>query len=236
MPQAISIRIDGELVNATEGQTILQVATANGKYIPTLCYLEGLTAMGGCRLCTVEISGSNRMLPACTTPAQDGMSVITKSPKLAQYRRMLVELMLAERNHICAVCVSDGHCELQGMAQHLGVTYVRYSYNYPRLPVDLSHPRFVLDHNRCVVCTRCVRACSELEGAHVLDVCGRGINARIVVDLNESWGSCTSCTDCGKCVQACPTGAMARKGLAVEEMDKFSEELTALSSRRGGHS
>lgn len=233
MPQQISIRIDGELVRATEGQSILQVAAANGKYIPTLCYLEGLSAVGGCRLCVVEISGSNRVLPACTTPAQDGMSVTTKSAKLTQHRRIALELMLVERNHICAVCVSNEHCELQGMAQQLGITSVRYSYNYPKLPVDLSHSRFVIDHNRCILCTRCVRACAELEGAHVWDISGRGINARVVADLNTTWGASTTCTDCGKCVQACPTGALARKGRAVGEMEKFGEELTLLSTRRG---
>ena len=108
----LSLRIDGELVSAREGQTILEVAREAGKYIPTLCFLEGLTATGACRLCIVEVSGVNRLLPACTTPVQEGMSVTTKSAKLEQYRRIAVELLLVERNHTCAVCVSNGHCEL----------------------------------------------------------------------------------------------------------------------------
>ena len=233
MPQKLSIRIDGELVSATEGQTILQAARANGKYIPTLCYLEGLSATGGCRLCIIEVSGINRLLPACTTPVQEGMSVITKSPRLTQYRRIALELLLVERNHVCAVCVSNGHCELQALAQSMGITHTRYSYTYPRLPVDMSHPRFVLDHNRCILCTRCVRACAELEGAHVWDVSARGTRARIVSDMNQNWGEARGCTGCGKCVQSCPTGALVQKGWAVEEMVKDSGGLTNLAVRRG---
>ena len=229
----VSIRIDGELVRATEGQTVLEAARASGKYIPTLCYLEGLSAVGACRLCIVQASGTDRLLPACTTPVQDGMSVITNSPKLAEYRRIAIELLLVERNHICAVCVSNGRCELQSMAKSLGVTHVRYPYNYPNLPVDMSHERFVLDHNRCILCTRCVRVCAELEGAHVWEVTSRGIHARLVSDLNQAWGDARSCTSCGKCVQSCPTGALAEKGRAVEEMQKRNDNISSLAVRRG---
>ena len=138
LPQKkISLRIDGELVNAAEGQTILDAARASGKSIPTLCFLEGLSPVGACRLCMVEVSGVDRLFPACTTPAQDGMSVVTTSPRLSRYRRMTVELLLVERNHVCAVCVSNGHCELQDMAYTMGITSVRFAYNFPRLQVDV---------------------------------------------------------------------------------------------------
>ena len=168
MPQKkLSIRIDGELISAPEGQTILQAAKANGKHIPTLCDLDGLTPVGACRICLVEVSGSERLFPACTTPIQEGMSVTTNSPKLTRYRRISIELLLIERNHVCAVCVSNGHCELQNMASAFGINTVGLAYNFPKLSIDMSHPRFVLDHNRCIVCTRCVRVCAELEGAHV---------------------------------------------------------------------
>lgn len=229
----LSIRMDGELISAAEGQTILQAAKTAGKYIPTLCDLDGLTPVGACRLCIVEVSGIDRLLPACTTPIQEGMSVTTASPKLTRYRRIAIELLLIERNHVCAVCVSNGHCELQAMATTLGVNTVRFSYNYPKLSVDMSHPKYVLDHNRCILCTRCVRVCGELEGAHVWEMISRGIHARIVSELNSNWGESRSCTNCGKCVQSCPTGALAEKGKGVEEMVKRTDDLSLLVKRRG---
>jgi bidirectional [NiFe] hydrogenase diaphorase subunit len=109
---------------------------------------------------------------------------------------------------------------------------VRYSYNNPRLPVDMTHPRFVLDQNRCILCTRCVRVCAEVEGAHVWEVASRGIHSRIVSDLKDVWGEARSCTGCGKCVQACPTGAIAEKGLSVMEMVKQSDSISRLALQK----
>jgi bidirectional [NiFe] hydrogenase diaphorase subunit len=233
LPQKkLSIRIDGELIGALEGQTILQAAKANGKYIPTLCDLEGLTPVGACRLCIVEVSGTDRLFAACTTPIQDGMSVTTTSPRLTHNRRISLELLFVERNHVCAVCVSNGHCELQSLATSMGIRTVRFAYNYPKLGVDLSHPRFVFDQNRCILCTRCVRVCAELEGAHVWETTSRGIHSRIVSDLNQKWGDSRSCTNCGKCVQGCPTGALAEKGCAAEQMVKRTDNISSLARRR----
>jgi bidirectional [NiFe] hydrogenase diaphorase subunit len=235
MPQELSVRIDGELCRASEGQTILDVARANKKYIPTLCFLEGLSPSGSCRLCLVEVAGVGRLLPACTTPIQNGMSVNTNSEKLLRHRQMAMEFLLLERNHYCSVCVCNNHCELQAMAQRLGVTHVRFPYNYPRLPVDVSHERYILDHNRCILCTRCVRVCAEVEGANVWEISARGINSRLVSDLNGLWGESKACTKCGKCVQVCPTGALAEKGVAVEEMTKSNENIRWLAVKRGVH-
>lgn len=228
----IALRINGEHVVASEGQSILAAARASGRIIPTLCHLDGLRAVGACRVCMVELSGSDRLMPACTTPVVDGMSILTDSEKLTRYRRMIVELLLVEGNHVCSTCVSSGHCELQDLTQTLGVTHVRYSYNNPRLDVDMSHPRFVLDHNRCILCTRCVRVCAELEGAHVWEIASRGIHANLVSDLRDSWGAAEDCTDCGKCVQVCPTGALAAKEYTTREMLKQTKLIARLALRK----
>lgn len=228
----ITLTIDGNLVSGRAGQSVLEVGRDAGVYIPTLCWLEGLTSWGGCRLCVVELKGEKRLFTACTTQAQEGMEVTTDSDRLSRYRKMLVELLLAERNHYCAVCVVNGHCELQSMAAHLGVDHVRFDYLNPPVFVDNSHELFGLDHNRCILCTRCVRVCDEVEGAHTWDVRGRGVSSRVVVDLDRPWRDSTSCTRCGKCVQVCPVGALYRKGSTVGEMAKDHSFLVDIIRRR----
>jgi bidirectional [NiFe] hydrogenase diaphorase subunit len=192
-----------------------------------------LSTWGGCRLCLVEIEGVNRLLAACTTTPTEGMQVRTVSPRLTEYRRMILELLFAERNHVCSVCVSNGHCEMQSLAQYLGIDHIRFPYVYPKLPVDASHDRFVLDQNRCILCTRCVRVCDEIEGAHTWDVMGRGSESLVITDLAQPWGEAESCTSCGKCVQVCPTGALSEKGRSVAEMSKRRQFLPYLTMMRG---
>ena len=227
-----TLEIDGREVGARAGETILEVAREHDIEIPTLCALEGLGAVGACRLCLTEVEGAGRLLPACTTAVSEGMVVRTRSERLDRYRRGVLELLFAERNHQCAICVSNGHCGLQSLATSLGMDHVRVPYLDPLLPVDASHERFALDHNRCVLCTRCVRVCDEIEGAHTWDVAGRGIGSWIVSDLAEPWGDSSTCTGCGKCVQVCPTGALFEKGKAVGEMTKRTAFLPYLQRMR----
>ncbi|MGE3270232.1 MAG: bidirectional hydrogenase complex protein HoxU [Chloroflexota bacterium] len=223
-----TLTIDGKDVGARADETILDVARENGIWIPTLCQLNGLSTVGACRLCIVEVAGSNKLLPACTTRVAEGMAVTAHSDRLAEYRKMIIELLFAEGNHICSVCVVNGNCDLQWLAQQLGVDHIRFPYLYGKRTVDASHERFAMDHNRCILCTRCVRVCDEVEGAHTWDIMGRGTDARIITDLAQPWGDSDSCTSCGKCVSVCPTGALFEKGKAVTEMVKHRDLLPSL--------
>ena len=227
-----TLRIDGRDVAARPEDTILEVAREHGIPIPTLCALEGISTAGACRLCLVEIKGRRGLMPACTTRVEEGMEVVTASAQLLADRRAIVELLFAERNHVCAVCVANGRCELQGLAQSFGLTHVEIPYRFPALPVDASHARFGIDHNRCVLCTRCVRVCDEVEGAHTWDVMGRSVDARITSDLDDAWGASDTCTSCGKCVQVCPTGALFEKGRAVAEIVRKRQFLVYLADMR----
>ena len=231
-PQILTLTINGTHVSGLVNETILQVTRENNIPIPTLCYLEGLSAQGSCRLCMVEIKGSSKPQPACVTRIQEGMEVTTHTEQLLHYRRKIVELLFSERNHVCAVCVSNGHCELQNLARELGVDHVEFLYRFPAMTVDASHSRFVLDHNRCILCTRCVRVCGEIEGAHTWDVKNRGIHSLIVSDFDTPWGVSETCTGCGKCVHVCPTGALFEKGKSVAEMLKKRPSLPYLVANR----
>jgi bidirectional [NiFe] hydrogenase diaphorase subunit len=230
--RVVTLTIDGRDLSAREDETIIEVCRENQIPIPSLCYLEGLSVWGACRLCLVELAGQGRLLAACSTRVTEGMQIRTDTDKLRRYRRTIVELLFAERNHVCSVCVSNGHCELQQLAQKCGVDHVRVPYRQASYQVDSSHEMFRLDHDRCILCTRCVRVCDEIEGAHTWDVMGRGSDCRVITDMAQPWGDSDTCTSCGKCVQVCPTGALVRQGTSVGEMVKDQHFLPILARRR----
>jgi predicted molibdopterin-dependent oxidoreductase YjgC len=214
-PKQITLTIDGQRCVGQEGQTILEIAAAHNIVIPTLCYLKHLSPWGGCRMCIVEIVGSPKVVPACSTPAMDGKQVVTNSAALRKLRRSTLELLFSERNHICPFCpMNKGDCELQIQGYRHGLDAISIPYLYPAWPVDVSGKYLGLDHNRCILCTRCVRTCEELEGVHTLDISNRGAENKVVVDLGVSFGESDTCTSCGACVAACPTGALFDKAAA----------------------
>jgi bidirectional [NiFe] hydrogenase diaphorase subunit len=227
-----TLNINGKEIGAREDQSILDAANENGISIPTLCHLEGLSEVGACRLCLVEIKGNSKLMPSCITLVEEGMEVTVDSERLARYRRTILEFLFSERNHICSVCVANGNCDLQTLALNLGMDHVRVPYLNPGLKVDASHERFVLDHNRCILCTRCVRVCAEVEGAHTWDVMGRGIDARVITDLNQPWGDSETCTNCSKCIHVCPTGALFEKGKSMADLSARRQFLPYLTLMR----
>jgi len=228
----VTLSINGKEVSGRDDETILELALENGIQIPRLCYLEGLSIAGACRLCMVEVQGAKGLIAACATRVTEGMIIQTDSERLTAYRRNILEMLFAEGFHVCSVCVANGHCELQTQAARAGIDHIDLPYLYPRRKVDASHRLFGLDANRCILCTRCVRVCSEIEGARTWSVSGRGIEAHIISDFATPWGESTTCTSCGKCVQVCPTGALFMKGASTAELEKRTDFLSWITAMR----
>ena len=208
--ETIQLTIDGRIVSAQPGATVLEACRANGIDVPSLCHYDGLHDIGACRICIVEIEGQRRPVTSCTTPVAAGMVVRTETPALQSLRKQTLELIFGERNHICPFCPRSGNCELQNQAYRHGMDHVRYDYMFPQLAVDNTHPFMTLDHNRCILCTRCIRACDEWVGAHVLDLDHRGHLTTLIADSGVPLGE-SSCISCGTCLTVCPTGALFEK-------------------------
>ena len=204
----VNLTIDGKQIEVKEGTTVLNAARQAGIEIPTLCDHPELTPYGGCRLCLVEIEGAKTLQPSCTMPASNNMVVKTDTEKIREARKFVLTMIFSERNHFCPYCqVSGGDCELQNSAYAEGMTHWSIQPNWKPYPMDASHPYIVLEHNRCILCRRCVRACGELVGNFTLGFEERGAESALVADLGLPLGEST-CISCGTCVQVCPTGAI----------------------------
>jgi len=227
---SINITINGREIAAGAGQTVLEAATAAGIEIPTLCHHPALKPIGACRVCLVEVKGQRTLQPACTFPIAPRMVIETESPKVVEARKFVLELIFSERNHFCMFCEMSGDCELQKLGYRYGLDHWMYPTYTQNFPVDASAHDFLLDHNRCVLCRRCIRACSELAANHTLDLRQRGAHTMLAADMDDCLAQ-SSCISCGVCLDVCPTGALVDKRSAFAGRDCQSEHIAGICSQ-----
>jgi [NiFe] hydrogenase diaphorase moiety small subunit len=214
MSDKVTLMIDGVEIQGRSGQTILEAADEAGIYIPRLCYLKGLVPFGSCRVCTVLVNG--RPQSACTQPIAQGMVIENESEKVQQIRKDIIDMLFVEGNHFCMFCEKSGNCELQAMAYRFGITAPRYPYLFPQREVDASHPDIMIDHNRCILCARCVRASRDLDGKHAFGFVGRGPHKKLAVNARDGLAE-TNAAVTDKAADVCPVGSIIKKriGYAV---------------------
>jgi formate dehydrogenase major subunit len=212
----VEVEIDGVAVAVPEGTSVLRAAAEAGVDIPKLCATDSLEAFGSCRLCLVEVDGVRGTPASCTTPVRPGMTVRTQSPKLAKLRRGVMELYISDHPLDCLTCSANGDCELQDMSGVVGLREVRYGVgegeNHLDAPKDTSNPYFDFDASKCIVCSRCVRACDEVQGTFALTIAGRGFDSKVSPGAEESFLD-SECVSCGACVQACPTATLQERSV-----------------------
>ena len=208
----VTLNIDGVDISVPEGTSIMHAAQLSGVSVPKLCATDSLEPFGSCRLCLVEIEGRKGYPASCTTPVAEGIKVHTQTPKLANIRRGTMELYISDHPLDCLTCAANGDCELQDMAGAVGLREVRYGYegeNHLKSEKDESNPYFTFDPSKCIVCSRCVRACEETQGTFALTIEGRGFGSKVSAGNKDFMDS--ECVSCGACVQACPTATLMEK-------------------------
>jgi formate dehydrogenase major subunit len=215
MEKTVTLTIDGVSVTVPEGTSIMRAAMERGTQIPKLCATDMLDAFGSCRLCLVEVEGRAGTPASCTTPVSAGMVVRTQTDRLKRLRKGVMELYISDHPLDCLTCSANGDCELQDMAGAVGLRDVRYGYNgekHPNPGKDESNPYFTYDPSKCIVCSRCVRACEEVQGTFALTIAGRGFGSVVSPGMEESFLT-SECVSCGACVQACPTATLNEKSV-----------------------
>ena len=204
------IEINNQSFLAKRGETIKNVLDRVGIHVPTLCYMNGFTPTGGCRMCVVEVDGINELVPSCSYPVTEWMKIKTHSPRVLKARRVLVELLLASHPDDCLYCDRGGNCGLQALASEMNVRERKYHGKRQKIQVDNACPSIVRDPAKCVLCGRCIRVCDEVIGVSAIDVIGRGSESRIGTTYNKGLNTQT-CVKCGQCIMVCPTGALTEK-------------------------
>jgi formate dehydrogenase major subunit len=206
----MNVTINGTAYEAEQGQTILDVARANGIKIPTLCHLAGLPPTGACRICVVEVEGMRNLTASCSSPVTEGMAVQTDTDRVLSARRFIVELLVSCHPLDCMTCEKTGDCALQNLAYEFGVTGSKIEGQKQNYPVDFSNPFIIRDYNKCILCLKCVRVCEEIQGIVAIKNINRGFETKIATAYDGALQD-SNCVFCGQCVQACPVGALTEK-------------------------
>ena len=215
LEESVSIEIDGLPATVKAGSTIMRAARESGVDVPKLCATDSVKPFGSCRLCLVEVEGRQGYPASCTTLVEPGMQIRTQTEALARLRRNVMELYISDHPLDCLTCAANGDCELQDMAGAVGLREVRYGYagdNHLDAEIDDSNPYFSFDPSKCIVCSRCVRACDEVQGTFALTIEGRGFESKVAASIGESFLD-SECVSCGACVQACPTATLTEKSI-----------------------
>lgn len=218
--EMISMTIDGIKTQVPKGRTVLEAARELNIHIPTLCFLKGLNEVGSCRMCVVEVKGARTLQASCILQAQDGMEVLTSSKKVREARATILELILARHERECLICSRNLNCELQKLAEEMGIDKLDYQNEKKPYAVDYASPSVVRDQNKCILCGRCVRVCKNVQGTGVIDFVGRGIETVVTTPFEKSLSD-IACINCGQCIKVCPVGALREK----DDRDKVWEAL-----------
>jgi NADP-reducing hydrogenase subunit HndD len=223
MEKKVNITINGYPVQLEKGKTIIEAAEATGIKIPTLCYHKDLCVAGNCRVCVVEVVGQKRLSAACATPCEEGMEILTNSLKVRNFRKHIIELLLAEHNADCTKCYRNGNCELQELASEYKIMTQDFLELAPlkRYSIDMFSPSIIKDDSKCIRCQRCVRTCAELQGVNALTVAYKGDRMKITTFFEKAMVDVV-CTNCGQCVNHCPTGALVEKNYIEEVWEALS--------------
>jgi predicted molibdopterin-dependent oxidoreductase YjgC len=222
------LTIDDRIVQAEEGQTVLDAARAAGIYVPALCHHPKTGKAGRCRACVVEVEGQRGLKEACALPVREGMVVRTQTPKVLATRRMVVELLLSEGHHNCLSCQANGGCELQDMAYHLGIEQPSFLIDSEPTPLDTSSEGIVREADKCIHCGRCVAACQNAVVNQVLAFGYRGSHAKVICDDDIPMGL-SSCVLCGECVQVCPVGALTLRQPREQKIRPWQTQATKVT-------
>jgi len=206
----IDIEVNNQALQAEPGEMLLSALQRAGIKVPTLCHIDGLPPSGACRMCVVEVEGRPNLVPSCAFPVAPGMKVKTHSQRAVRARQTIIELLLANHPDDCLYCIRNGSCQLQSLAEELGVRQRRYVGLKDEYKLDMSSPSVVRDPSKCILCGRCVRVCEEVQGVAAIDFVNRGSKATVGTAFNEGL-NVSSCVNCGQCIKACPTGALAEK-------------------------